>query len=72
MLPGGVELGARLPVDEEDIGALDGCAALHLGDSVTVGERGLLEAGDEAEFADGGFGGGAGEGCQYNPRSERG
>ena len=59
MLPRGVELGARLPVDKEDIGALDSGAALHLGDGVAVGERGLLEAGDEAELADGGFGGGA-------------
>ena len=59
MLPGRVELGTRLPVDEEDIGTLDGGAALHLGDGVAVGERGLLEAGNEAEFADGGFGGGA-------------
>ena len=62
MLPRGVELGTRLPVDEEDIGTLDGGAALHLGDGVAVGERGLLEAGDEAELADGGLGRGAEEG----------
>ena len=55
----GVELGARLAVDVEDVAALNNGASVDLCGNVTVGDGGFAKTSDEAEFTNRGLGGDA-------------
>ena len=55
----GVELGAGLGLEIEDVGAFDDAAAVDVRGDESVGDGRALEACDEAQFADGGLGGDA-------------
>lgn len=55
-LPRGVELGARLTANREDVAAFYSSAAGDGGGGVAVGDRGFLETRNESELPDGRLG----------------